>query len=70
MCPHATYDLPHRHWCRSKAGLWTWEKALNHIIGDVRGVYNQMEYAEQRRETLQAWAAHIDGVAQSANLLV
>jgi integrase len=30
--------------------------ALNHTIGGVRGVYNRAEYAEQRREMLQAWA--------------
>lgn len=46
------------------------EKALNHTIGGVRGVYNRAEYAEQRREMLQAWADYIDGLAPSANLVV
>lgn len=32
------------------------EKALNHTIGGVRGVYNRAEYAPQRREMLQFWA--------------
>jgi integrase len=32
------------------------EKALNHAIGGVRGVYNRAEYAPQRREMLQFWA--------------
>ncbi len=32
------------------------EKALNHTIGGVRGVYNRAEYAPQRREMLQVWA--------------
>ncbi|SPU48687.1 Putative prophage CPS-53 integrase [Bordetella trematum] len=45
-------------------------QALNHTIGDVRGVYNRAEYAEQRREMLQAWADYIDGLAPSANLVV
>jgi len=36
------------------------EKALNHTIGGVRGVYNRAEYAQQRREMLQAWADYID----------
>ncbi|MFT3760141.1 hypothetical protein [Thauera sp.] len=30
------------------------EKALNHTISGVRGIYNRAEYAEQRREMLQA----------------
>ena len=33
------------------------EKALNHTIGGVRGVYNRAEYATQRRAMLQAWAS-------------
>ncbi len=36
------------------------EKALNHTIGGVRGVYNRAEYAPQRREMLQAWADYLD----------
>lgn len=36
------------------------EKALNHTIGGVRGVYNRAEYAPQRREMLQFWADLID----------
>ena len=32
------------------------EKALNHTIGGVRGVYNRAEYETQRREMLQFWA--------------
>jgi integrase len=36
------------------------EKALNHTIVGVRGVYNRAEYEEQRREMLQFWADFID----------
>lgn len=36
------------------------EKALNHSIGGVRGVYNRAEYAPQRQEMLQFWADFID----------
>ncbi|MEO5697116.1 MAG: integrase arm-type DNA-binding domain-containing protein [Burkholderiaceae bacterium] len=36
------------------------EKALNHTIGGVRGVYNRAEYAPQRREMLQFWADYIE----------
>lgn len=46
------------------------EKALNHTIGGVRGVYNRAEYAEQRREMLQAWSDYIDRLAPSANLVI
>jgi len=36
------------------------EKALNHTIGGVRGVYNRAEYASQRAAMLQQWAQFID----------
>lgn len=40
------------------------EKALNHTIGGIRGVYNVAKYADQRREMLQHWANHIDSLYQ------
>jgi integrase len=46
------------------------EKALNHTIGGVRGIYNRAEYAEQRKEMLQFWADYIDGLAPVSNLVV
>lgn len=39
------------------------EKALNHTIGGVRGVYNRAEYSEQRREMLQFWADYVEKLA-------
>ena len=36
------------------------EKALNHTLGGVRGVYNKAEYAPERREMLQFWASYIE----------
>ena len=36
------------------------EKALNHTIGGVRGVYNRAEYGRQRRQMLQFWADYIE----------
>lgn len=36
------------------------EKALNHKIKGVRGVYNRAQYATQRRTMLQAWADCLD----------
>ena len=39
------------------------EKALNHTIGGVRGVYNKAQYSNQRQEMLQHWADYIDGLA-------
>ena len=44
------------------------EKALNHTIGGVRGVYNRALYADQRKEMLQAWADYIDGVSEGNNV--
>ena len=37
------------------------EKALNHTIGGVRGVYNRAEYAGQRKEMLGFWGAYLEG---------
>jgi integrase len=46
------------------------EKALNHTIGGVRGVYNQAEYAEQRKQMLQFWSDYLDRLAPVAELLL
>lgn len=46
------------------------EKALNHTIGGVRGVYNRAEYAKQRREMLQFWADLIDKQIQPDPMLL
>jgi len=46
------------------------EKALNHTIGGVRGIYNRAEYAEQRKEMLQFWADFIDQLVPADNLIV
>ena len=36
------------------------EKALNHKIKGVKGIYNRAQYATQRRDVLQAWADRLD----------
>ena len=36
------------------------EKALNHTIGGVRGVYSRAEYAPQRHGMLQFWADYVE----------
>jgi integrase len=46
------------------------EKALNHTIGGVRGVYNKAEYAEQRRKMLQFWADFVEGIASERQVIV
>lgn len=45
------------------------EKALNHTVGGVAGVYNRALYAEQRREMLQWWADLIEGVEAGAEVV-
>jgi len=45
------------------------EKALNHTIGGVRGIYNRAEYAEQRRQMLQQWADMVDAWMTSAEVV-
>ncbi|MDN3919115.1 tyrosine-type recombinase/integrase [Roseateles violae] len=46
------------------------EKALNHVIGGVRGVYNKAEYADQRREMLQVWADHVDSLLNDGTVIM
>jgi integrase len=46
------------------------EKALNHNIGGVRGVYNRAEYADQRREMLQCWADFIESLLGGRNVVL
>ncbi|MCB1983622.1 MAG: tyrosine-type recombinase/integrase [Rhodoferax sp.] len=46
------------------------EKALNHTIGGVRGVYNRAEYAPQRREMLQFWADTIERLMTTGQVVV
>lgn len=46
------------------------EKALNHTIGGVRGVYNRAEYAPQRREMLQQWADNIDAMLGTGKVIL
>lgn len=46
------------------------EKALNHTIGGVRGVYNRAEYAPQRREMLQFWADYLDQLVGGGRVIL
>ena len=46
------------------------EKALNHTIGGVRGVYNRAEYAPQRREMLQFWADTIEQLMSTGQVVL
>jgi integrase len=46
------------------------EKALNHTIGGVRGVYNRAEYETQRREMLQFWADFIDQLLTTGKVIM
>ena len=46
------------------------EKALNHTIGGVRGVYNRAEYEPQRKEMLQFWADYIEALATSGKVIM
>lgn len=46
------------------------EKALNHTIIGVRGVYNRAEYAEQRREMLQFWAGFVGTLVDGGKVVM
>jgi len=41
------------------------EKALNHKLRGIRGIYNRAEYGPQRREMLQAWADTLDAIQRN-----
>jgi len=45
------------------------EKALNHTMRGVRGIYNRAEYLDQRREMLQAWADFLDALKAGAKVV-
>lgn len=45
------------------------EKALNHEIGGVRGVYNKAQYEDQRRAMLQQWADELERLVQGGALV-
>jgi hypothetical protein len=41
------------------------EKVLNHVSGSFRGivgVYQRHEYAAEKRDALQRWANHVEGL--------
>lgn len=44
------------------------ERALAHKIAGIKGVYNRAEYAEQRRQILQAWADFVQAHVASSNV--
>lgn len=46
------------------------EKALNHTIGGVRGVYNRAEYEPQRREMLQFWSDYVGQLLASGKVVM
>lgn len=46
------------------------EKAMNHAIGGVRGVYNRAEYEAQRREMLQFWADYIEQLLTTGRVIL
>jgi integrase len=46
------------------------EKALNHTVGGVRGVYNRAEYEPQRREMLQFWSDYVDQLLATGQVIV
>lgn len=45
------------------------ERALNHTVGGVRGVYNRAEYEPQRREMLQFWANYVEQLMSSGTVI-
>ena len=46
------------------------EKAMNHTIGGVRGVYNRAQYAEQRRDMLQFWANYVGSLIEEGKVIL
>jgi hypothetical protein len=46
------------------------EKALNHLIGGVRGVYNRAEYSSQRRDMLQFWSTYVENLTAEGQVIM
>lgn len=46
------------------------EKALNHTLKGVQGVYNRAEYADQRREMLQYWSNFIENICNENKVII
>jgi len=46
------------------------EKALNHTIGGIRGVYNRAQYADRRREMLQFWGDYLDNLRNTNKVVI
>ncbi len=45
------------------------EKALNHTMRGVRGIYNKAEYLDQRREMLQSWGDYVMALKGGATIV-
>jgi integrase len=45
------------------------EKALNHKIGGIRGVYNKAEYLEERKLMLRQWADYVESLVTERGVL-
>lgn len=46
------------------------EKALNHTLRGVRGIYNRAEYADQRRGMLQFWSDYLEQLTTKDNVVI
>lgn len=46
------------------------EKALNHTIGGVRGVYNRAKYETQRRDMLQFWSDYVEQLVGTGQVIL
>ena len=46
------------------------EKALSHERQGIRAVYILAEYAEQRKQMLQWWADHVDGIVNESKVII
>ena len=49
-------------WARLRIPTEVTEKAINHVsgsFGGVSGIYNRFEYADERREAMEAWARYV-----------
>jgi integrase len=38
------------------------ERVLGHVIKGVRGIYDQWEFVDEKRDALDRWAVHLDGI--------
>lgn len=61
---HDMRRTAHAHMAALDVDRFVAERALNHKVGDVEGVYNQYDYFEERKKALGRWVDMLDAIRE------